>query len=108
MTFSYLEQKLLQAGLYRLDTSPSDDVLLGRHLRLHQVRGVLHAKLLRLGAKPLDDISMIYHHRNQLVSLLIPDAQQYLEFAGAQLLPTLWHLGVDLSRSEAAALSDVG
>lgn len=100
MQFAILERKLLQAGLYRLDSLSSDDTLLGRLIPFPQVRGILRARFLRLGARPYEDVSLVYSRQNDLVSLTLHESGTVLEFEGAQVAPALWHLGIDLDGAE--------
>ncbi|MCC2638232.1 MAG: hypothetical protein K0Q68_1951 [Moraxellaceae bacterium] len=101
MNFATLERKLLQAGLYRLDSHTSNDMLLGRRIPFRQVRGILRAQFLRLGARKDEDLSLVYSRQNNLVSLILLESGSVLEFEGPQVAPALWHLGIDLNGADA-------
>lgn len=90
-----LEKKLLQSGLCRLDKCGETDVVLGRRLSFRQVRGILRARLLRLGAQTHEDLSIVYSRENSLISLHLLKTGQTIEFEGSQIAHVMWHLGFD-------------
>jgi hypothetical protein len=64
------------------------------------VRGILRAQFLRLGAREHEDVSLVYSRDYHLVSLILLESGQVLEFEGAQVAPALWHLGIDINGAE--------